>query len=314
MPRSSASARPPRNTPAGSAPSRRCRATAARTRWKSNSTTRRRRCSRARPRTSVSRRGPRHEPPVRRCSTTEGTYPYHRGGVSTWCHALTTELAEIDFTVLAITMHPYLEPQYPLAPNVQQGDHRAALGHRGSRRVRPSRVVPRLPAAPLEHDAPGRRARLRAGVRERFSTSWSRPALGPRALGLTLLRMHQFYRRFDYQRTLAQPEVWNTFVAVTQRGWRRQHPDEPPAVGRRSRSRPAQLLHRLMLPLAVDAPQVDLTHSAAAAFCGLPCIMSKLRWNTPYPADRARRLPARAVPESRPQRARRGSSAGSCSG
>src|SRR6185295_3597564 len=51
--------------------------------------------------------------------TTEGTYPYHRGGVSTWCHALTNELSDIDFTVLAITMHPYLEPQYALAPNVQ---------------------------------------------------------------------------------------------------------------------------------------------------------------------------------------------------
>ena len=52
--------------------------------------------------------------------TTEGTYPYHRGGVSTWCHALTSELGEIDFTVLAITMHPYLEAQYALAPNIRK--------------------------------------------------------------------------------------------------------------------------------------------------------------------------------------------------
>ena len=49
---------------------------------------------------------------------TEGTYPYHRGGVSTWCDTLTTKLSEVDFTLLAITMHPYLDAQYRLAPNV----------------------------------------------------------------------------------------------------------------------------------------------------------------------------------------------------
>ena len=37
-----------------------------------------------------------------------------------------------------------------------------------------------------------------------------------------------------------------------------------------------------MLPLALDTPRVDITHSAAAAFCGLPCVIAKLRWNTPY--------------------------------
>ena len=72
--------------------------------------------------------------------TTEGTFPYHRGGVSTWCHALTNELSDIDFTVLAITMHPYLERQYALAPNVRNvitvplwgTEDSAEYGHHGS--------------------------------------------------------------------------------------------------------------------------------------------------------------------------------------
>ena len=51
--------------------------------------------------------------------TTEGTYPYHRGGVSTWCHALTSQLSEVDFTILAVAMHPYLERGYDLTPNVR---------------------------------------------------------------------------------------------------------------------------------------------------------------------------------------------------
>src|SRR5439155_25726605 len=52
--------------------------------------------------------------------TTEGTYPYHGGGVSTWCDALTKQLSEVDFTLLAVTMHPYLAPKYELAANVKE--------------------------------------------------------------------------------------------------------------------------------------------------------------------------------------------------
>ncbi|HSU80156.1 MAG TPA: DUF3492 domain-containing protein, partial [Candidatus Angelobacter sp.] len=30
--------------------------------------------------------------------TTEGTYPFHQGGVSTWCDLLVQKLHDIDFT------------------------------------------------------------------------------------------------------------------------------------------------------------------------------------------------------------------------
>src|SRR4029079_6767906 len=41
-------------------------------------------------------------------------------------------------------------------------------------------------------------------------------------------------------------------------------------------------LYRLLLPLAIDVPHVDVTHSSAAAFCSLPCVMAKLRDGTPF--------------------------------
>src|SRR5688572_11649358 len=52
--------------------------------------------------------------------TTEGTYPYHKGGVSTWCDALTRQLSEVDFTIFALTMHPYVNASYQLHPNVRK--------------------------------------------------------------------------------------------------------------------------------------------------------------------------------------------------
>ena len=43
-----------------------------------------------------------------------------------------------------------------------------------------------------------------------------------------------------------------------------------------------RLLYRLLLVIAVEIPRVDATHSAAAAFCGLPCVIARLRTGTPY--------------------------------
>jgi glycosyltransferase involved in cell wall biosynthesis len=51
---------------------------------------------------------------------TEGTYPYYTGGVSTWAEALTKMLDDIDFSILAIMMHPYLEMKFEMPANVER--------------------------------------------------------------------------------------------------------------------------------------------------------------------------------------------------
>jgi hypothetical protein len=50
--------------------------------------------------------------------TTEGTYPYCTGGVSTWADILIRELGDIEFYLLAIMMHPYQSIKFELPPNV----------------------------------------------------------------------------------------------------------------------------------------------------------------------------------------------------
>ena len=52
--------------------------------------------------------------------TTEGTYPFLGGGVSTWCHELTQQMPEVEFKIMAIVANPYLAQQYPLSANVTQ--------------------------------------------------------------------------------------------------------------------------------------------------------------------------------------------------
>lgn len=50
--------------------------------------------------------------------TTEGTYPYVLGGVSTWCDQLIGGLAETEFYLLAVTGPQELIPGYTLPGNV----------------------------------------------------------------------------------------------------------------------------------------------------------------------------------------------------
>ncbi len=63
--------------------------------------------------------------------TTEGTYPFHKGGVSTWCDVLTRQLPEYNFTLCAVTMHPYLTKQYQAGAACQRFAG-AAVGNRAT--------------------------------------------------------------------------------------------------------------------------------------------------------------------------------------
>jgi glycosyltransferase involved in cell wall biosynthesis len=212
--------------------------------------------------------------------TTEGTYPYHRGGVSTWCHALTHRLSDVEFTLLAVTMHPYLTPQYELASNVREVITVPLWGTEDPAEYGRHLSFPEYLRC--------RWATTKDDVEDGYLQPYERllrevvnPQLPPRSLGLTLLQLHQLFRRCDYQRLQMHPAVWDTFSFIARGAWREQFPNEP-APSLSDLTEAWRLLYRLLLPLSVDVPRTALTHSAAAAFCGLPCIMSKLLWETPY--------------------------------
>jgi glycosyltransferase involved in cell wall biosynthesis len=212
--------------------------------------------------------------------TTEESYPYHQGDVGTWCHSLTKQLSEVDFTLLSVTRHPYLAPLYPLAPNVQDVidvpwsgmEDPAEYGNHASLpdylRRRWSMTGDDVEQDYLPHF-------------ERFLHEVANPTMPARGLGLTLLQMHLHLRYYDYACTQAYPAVWSTFVRVMQEEWRGAYPLEPSPTFAELAGAWRQV-HRLLMPLSIDLPRYDVTHSAAAAFCGLPCIMARLRHHTPY--------------------------------
>jgi polysaccharide biosynthesis protein PelF len=60
----------------------------------------------------------------------EGTYPYHFGGVSTWCHGLIECMPDVSFNLLTISDNPGAETKFALPANVVSHENRAVWGGR----------------------------------------------------------------------------------------------------------------------------------------------------------------------------------------
>ena len=212
--------------------------------------------------------------------TTEGTYPFHGGGVSTWCHALTQNLPEIDFTLLAVTMHPFLEQQYELSPNVRQVLTVPLWGLN-----QPAEYSWHYPVSQVLTQKWETTENSVATVFLPTYTKFLRGILSnevqPAQLGLEMVAMHEYFQRYDYARSMRAQCVWKQFAAILNECWQSQYPgqSEPTLAEITEASR---LLYHFFITLHYPVPRTDVAHSAAAAFCGLPCVISKVQHGTPY--------------------------------
>lgn len=52
--------------------------------------------------------------------TTEGTYPFHHGGVSTWCDILVNKLhKDVDYVLYSVMMNPFVTQKFNLPKNTE---------------------------------------------------------------------------------------------------------------------------------------------------------------------------------------------------
>jgi polysaccharide biosynthesis protein PelF len=212
--------------------------------------------------------------------TTEGTYPYHKGGVSVWCDALTRQLSEVEFTLLSLTMHPYLMPSYTLHPNVKK--------------------LVTVPLWGIEHPAEfrhetafsahlDRRWRTTDAVIEtRFIPPFEQFLNGVagagsiEAVASSVVALHDYFLEFDYDVSLRSEAAWDSVLRILSPLGPRADAQQttPPAVGEIVGA--LRLLYHLLQPLALPLRRFDVAHSSAAAFCGLPCLVAKLKYGVPF--------------------------------
>ncbi|MGB3295724.1 MAG: GT4 family glycosyltransferase PelF [Phormidesmis sp.] len=210
---------------------------------------------------------------------TEGTYPCHKGGVSTWCHVLTQNLTEIDFKVLAVVANPYLPQRYDLSDNVREVIKIPLWGTED-----PAEYTCRLP---FSQAIKSKLATTEEVIRSRFLPllqDFLAAVLFADAdiekLGHTVVAIHRYFLRYDYHRTWRSPGVWQVFKQVILAPWQQDHSTTD--ITSSELSDILRLLYRLLLPIQHPVPKADIMHSSAAAFCGLPCIIAKIEDNRPY--------------------------------
>jgi glycosyltransferase involved in cell wall biosynthesis len=219
--------------------------------------------------------------------TAEGTYPHAAGGVSTWCDTLLRNTPEVRYTLLPLMMNPHIELKYEPPPNVRRVMNVPLWGIE-----EPSEFTTGIAFATLFD----RKRQTSAQVIESQFVPLLRdllafvndPPHGDVAhFGRTLVAMEDYFRTYDYNDTFKAPATWRAFRAemeafserdVVQKllpGREHQHPslfDLTECL---------RWLYRFLIVLNVRPPRVSVTHSTAAAFCGLPCITAKVRHGTP---------------------------------
>jgi glycosyltransferase involved in cell wall biosynthesis len=113
------------------------------------------------------------------------------------------------------------------------------------------------------------------------------PGQDPAALGRTLVGIEDYFRDHDYNNTFKSRPVWAEFRRNMESYSREALAAQ--ALPGAAHQIPTlfdlteclRWLYRFMMVLNVRLPRTAITHSTAAAFCGIPCITAKVRHGTP---------------------------------
>jgi polysaccharide biosynthesis protein PelF len=216
--------------------------------------------------------------PLRVLMVCEATYPFHWGGLSTWCHGLMSELAEVSFDVLAICDSPQAQPKFDLPPSVASYRSVPLWGLRTAREL--------SPAAPARDTRRRRRSTneetLAAGFLPSFEIFLGQILDEERdddAFAQSLHHMYGFLQEHDFDATFRSRPVWETLCRNAERRF-------PPAANARgymdTRLSVAELtaagqwLYHWLFPLARPLPPVDIAHATMAGLCSMVGVVAKL--------------------------------------
>lgn len=210
--------------------------------------------------------------------TTEGTYPFHQGGVSTWCNFLVEKLTDIDYIIYSIIMNPFVTQKFNL-PN-----------HTGLIKVplwgteEPSEHL----TTPFSKVYTAKRNTDKKIVESHFIPLFHvlieeiiNLDKKPLKLGQVLREMYQYFQEYDYKNSFKSEAAWEVFKSIIL---------NYTSDGRNKLAQPSVFdliqslgwLYRFLIILNTPLPKVDVTHAAAAAFCGIPGVLAKLENGTPF--------------------------------
>jgi glycosyltransferase involved in cell wall biosynthesis len=197
--------------------------------------------------------------------TTEGTYPYVVGGVSSWCDLLVNGLAEFDWHVLPIIGAHGQPRRFTLPPHARE---HGPIEIWSERLPRSGRSVVR--DVRTHHALP---ARL---VRDLIGWSGDANAL---AASLVWCRLHPA----GVRRAFRSGRAWDGFLAALGEllAERVDEAGTPPALDHLEAAQLYQTLYWVAQTAAAPAPEADVLHVTAAGWSAIPAVVNKALHGTP---------------------------------
>ena len=202
--------------------------------------------------------------------TSEGTYPYYSGGVSVWCDHLIRQAANIDFHLFSIVHSPSQPRVFQLSPNVRGANRLSLWGTE----------EPGCLSIPFSEVYQRKLATTPEVIVQQFLPAFAeivRSVAGglkadPIALGEAFQQLQVYFEEFDYSTTLTSPEAWNCFKGFQ-------------GGGQITLEEATTCMRWLVRYLAITAspfPRTDVVHASMAGMAGIPGVLAKLRYRTPF--------------------------------
>ncbi len=204
--------------------------------------------------------------------TTEGTYPYVTGGVSTWAHQLVTGLSEKRFVVYSVVANTSLAVRYEPPPNLAHVVQVPLWGTEDNAEFnpRPGWIARRL-------RRPGR------SFDEEFLPAYAQLVIsvalgegGPDDMVAALCALSVYADRFSLKLAMRDGRTWRLFrdTLATHPLYQRLTTYEAIDL--------ARSVYRYLAPLDYPTELPQVVHASAAAFCAIPAVVLRERFGVPF--------------------------------
>ena len=203
--------------------------------------------------------------------TSEGTYPFYHGGVSTWCNQLIGHAADVDFHLFSIVHSPSQRMAFTLPANVRGVDKLSLWGteEAGGLPIPFSESYQRKLQTTADAIARDFLPSFSIVVRSAFDGLAANPA----ALGKAFHRLHRYFEKYDYAVTLTSRLAWECFKECST------------SQGAMAFDEATICMRWLVRYLAITArpyPSVNVVHASMAGLAAVPGVLAKLRDGTPF--------------------------------
>ena len=191
---------------------------------------------------------------------------------------LINQLPAIDFTVFSVMTDPFVSQKFELSPQ--------------------TRLI-RMPLWGTEEPSEHLNVKFSSTylakqrttdevIRQRFLPLFEALVLevialekNPYQFASTITELYDFFTEFDYKVCFKSPLTWERYnalilAAVESGDYHLTDPDVYCMV------QSLGWLYRFFNVINTRVPKTTIVHSSAAAFCGLPCVVSKVKYGTPF--------------------------------